>query len=204
MYSTTNAEVMRLGMDCLVKNLGIIDTERFISALSVSVSIIRNGARNILLMLPWILFWTKLQNTSRRIRFAAVSTITEHNWTKFSLQTLRRAAIFHKVFSDDLNKNFRAEHDLTIDDWQQKTLGGVSVTRAGYAFKSKKFTDKWKYHVIRMENLYKGKLDWSKIFVYYPESELNEQILQRALVYSDDILITLTGTKYKRDYRYTI
>ena len=56
MYSTTNAEVMRLGMDCLVKNLGIIDTERFISALSVSVSIIRNGARNILLMLPWILF----------------------------------------------------------------------------------------------------------------------------------------------------
>ena len=33
MYSTTDAEVMRLGMDCLEKNLGIIDTERFISAL---------------------------------------------------------------------------------------------------------------------------------------------------------------------------
>ncbi len=33
MYSTTDAEVMRLGMDSLVKNLGIIDTERFISSL---------------------------------------------------------------------------------------------------------------------------------------------------------------------------
>ena len=33
MYSTTDAEVMRLGMDCLEKNLGIIDTERFISNL---------------------------------------------------------------------------------------------------------------------------------------------------------------------------
>ncbi len=33
MYSTTDAEVMRLGMDCLEKNLGIIDTERFIAAL---------------------------------------------------------------------------------------------------------------------------------------------------------------------------
>ena len=33
MYSTTDAEVMRLGMDCLEKNLGIIDTERFISGL---------------------------------------------------------------------------------------------------------------------------------------------------------------------------
>lgn len=33
MYGTTDAEVMRLGMDCLEKNLGIIDTERFISGL---------------------------------------------------------------------------------------------------------------------------------------------------------------------------
>lgn len=33
MYSTTDAEVRQLGMECLVKNLGIIDTERFISAL---------------------------------------------------------------------------------------------------------------------------------------------------------------------------
>lgn len=33
MYSTTDAEVRQLGMDCLVKNLGIIDTERFIAAL---------------------------------------------------------------------------------------------------------------------------------------------------------------------------
>lgn len=33
MYNTTEAEVMQLGMDCLIKTLGIIDTERFISKL---------------------------------------------------------------------------------------------------------------------------------------------------------------------------
>lgn len=33
MYDTTNAEVMQNGMECLIKNLGIIDTERFISNL---------------------------------------------------------------------------------------------------------------------------------------------------------------------------
>jgi len=33
MYSTTEAEIRQLGMDCLVKTLGIIDAERFISAL---------------------------------------------------------------------------------------------------------------------------------------------------------------------------
>ena len=33
MYGTTDAEVRHLGMDCLVKNLGIIDNEKFISTL---------------------------------------------------------------------------------------------------------------------------------------------------------------------------
>ena len=33
MYNTTEAELMQSGMDCLIKNLGIIDTERFISKL---------------------------------------------------------------------------------------------------------------------------------------------------------------------------
>lgn len=33
MYATTDAEIRQTGMECLVKNLGIIDTERFISAL---------------------------------------------------------------------------------------------------------------------------------------------------------------------------
>lgn len=33
MYSTTEAEIRQMGMDCLVKTLGIIDAERFISNL---------------------------------------------------------------------------------------------------------------------------------------------------------------------------
>ena len=33
MYATTEAEIRQSGMKCLVENLGIIDTERFISAL---------------------------------------------------------------------------------------------------------------------------------------------------------------------------
>jgi hypothetical protein len=33
MYNTTEAEVMQMGMACLIENLGVIDTERFISNL---------------------------------------------------------------------------------------------------------------------------------------------------------------------------
>ena len=38
---------------------------------------------------------------------------------------LRRAAILHKAFTGDLTKNFRSEHGLTLDDWQEKKLGDV-------------------------------------------------------------------------------
>ena len=38
---------------------------------------------------------------------------------------LRRAAILHKAFTGDLTKNFRTEHGLTLEDWQEKTLGDV-------------------------------------------------------------------------------
>ena len=38
---------------------------------------------------------------------------------------LRRAAIFHKAFTGELTKNFRAEHGLTLEDWQEKKLGDV-------------------------------------------------------------------------------
>ena len=38
---------------------------------------------------------------------------------------LRRAAFLHKAFTGDLTKNFRAEHGLTLDDWQEKKLGDI-------------------------------------------------------------------------------
>lgn len=38
---------------------------------------------------------------------------------------LRRAAILHKAFTGELSKNFRAENNLSLDDWQEKTLGEV-------------------------------------------------------------------------------
>lgn len=38
---------------------------------------------------------------------------------------LRRSAILHKAFTGELSKNFRAENNLSLDDWQEKTLGAV-------------------------------------------------------------------------------
>ena len=55
-----------------------------------------------------------------------------------------------------------------------------------------------------MGNLYAGELDLSRNPVYYSENDLDDSIKKRALIADGDILITLTGTKYKRDYGYAV
>ena len=70
---------------------------------------------------------------------------------------LRRAAILHKAFTGDLTKNFRVEHSLTIDDWQQKSLGAVLELSKK---KTNSFNENLKY--VGLENISKdsGKINF--------------------------------------------
>ena len=115
----------------------------------------------------------------------------------------RKAAILHKAFSGELTAKWREEHVVTKDSWNMRKINQVSATRAGYAFDSKKFTSTG-YQIIRMGNLYAGKLDLSRNPVYISGDDVDELILKRSLINDGDILITLTGTKYKRDYGYAV
>lgn len=84
-----------------------------------------------------------------------------------------------------------------------KKIKDVCRPRAGYAFDSKKFQDHG-CQIVRMGNLYGGILDLSRSPVFICEDELNERIIDRAKIKNGDILISLTGTKYKRDYGYAV
>ena len=116
---------------------------------------------------------------------------------------LRRAAILHQAFTGKLTEKWRRENGVSDENWEYKSIKEIAVPRAGVAFDSKKFSTKG-YQVIRMGNLYNGELDLSRNPVYYPREFLDNKILERALIHNDDILITLTGTKYKRDYGYAV
>ena len=116
---------------------------------------------------------------------------------------LRRAAILHQAFTGKLTEKWRRENGVSNESWEDKSIKEISIPRAGVAFDSKKFSTKG-YQVIRMGNLYNGELDLSRNPVYYPREFLDNKILERALIHNDDILITLTGTKYKRDYGYAV
>ena len=115
----------------------------------------------------------------------------------------RKAAILHKAFTGELTAKWRKENDVSDDSWVEKKISDCCVPRAGYAFDSKKFTTSG-FQIIRMGNLYAGELDLSRNPVFYSESDLDDSIKKRALITKGDILITLTGTKYKRDYGYAV
>ena len=115
----------------------------------------------------------------------------------------RKTAILHKAFIGELTAKWREENNVSLDSWEEQKIKDICRFRAGYAFDSKKFTEKG-YQVIRMGNLYNGIIDLNRNPVYYPVDEIEESVLQKSKINKGDILLTLTGTKYKRDYGYAV
>jgi type I restriction enzyme, S subunit len=87
-------------------------------------------------------------------------------------------------------------------DWEEKKLGNIAEVFGGFAFKSHEFKKEGKYQVLRMGNVRPGliRVDESPVFL----EQIEENILSRALLQKNDIIITQTGTRKKRDYGYTV
>lgn len=85
--------------------------------------------------------------------------------------------------------------------WEQKPLGEAASVLGGYAFSSKLLRGTGKYQLIRMSNLYGGNLDLKRSPVFIDEIENKAE---KFLLETGDILISLTGTKGKRDFGYAV
>jgi type I restriction enzyme S subunit len=88
------------------------------------------------------------------------------------------------------------------EGWKEKTLGEIANVIGGYSFKSTEFLDHGKFQVIRMGNVRPGliRANESPVFI----DELEEKVRKRALLIPNDVIITQTGTKNKRDYGFTV
>lgn len=85
---------------------------------------------------------------------------------------------------------------------QKKIIADVAKVIGGYSFKSTDFTTEGKYQVIRMGNVRPGIIreNESPVFI----NKLDEKALSKALLQLNDVIITQTGTKKKRDYGFTV
>jgi type I restriction enzyme, S subunit len=87
------------------------------------------------------------------------------------------------------------------DGWEEKTLGKIAKVIGGYPFKSSNFRKQGKYQVIRMGNVRHGFIRPNKNPVFI--EDLEDSVLKKALLLKNDVIITQTGTKKKRDYGFT-
>jgi len=81
------------------------------------------------------------------------------------------------------------------------TLQEISEAVGGCAFKSSDFKESGKYQVMRIGNIRPGiiRLGERPIFL----NNIDEKIKEKYSLKTDDVVITLTGTRKKRDYGFT-
>jgi len=122
--------------------------------------------------------------------FSAISTAREN-----AEKNLKNAK---ELFESYLNNIFEKKGK----DWEEKKLGEVGEIFSGYGFDSKSFLKSGKYQVIRMGNVRPGLIRKEENPVFL--NVVDEKIACKALLQRNDIIITQTGTRKKRDYGFTV
>ncbi len=122
--------------------------------------------------------------------FAGIATAKAN--TEKNLQNAR--AIFESYLNDVFTQR--------SEGWLHKPLGELCDFLNGFAFKSEDAVTASKTQLIRMGNLYGGKLDTERNSVFYPDSFADEY--RRFILNEGDIIISLTGTTGKEDYGFAV
>ena len=88
------------------------------------------------------------------------------------------------------------------DNWEWCKLGDIVNFQGGYAYKSNTYVNQSDWQVIRIGNVKNDNLvfDTQPVFV----EEVIGWETKKYLLQKDDILFTMTGTKGKRDYFYSV
>lgn len=79
-----------------------------------------------------------------------------------------------------------------------RPLSEIAKALSGYAFKSKKYDPEGEYIVVKIGNVKQKGFDFSRDLTR--TNEVSEEILKKYLLKQGDCLITMTGSRGKRDY----
>ena len=118
---------------------------------------------------------------------------------QLQLKTYRQAVLKY-AFEGKLT-NEKVKDGVLPKGWGIVKIADVALTYGGYAFKSGEFKSQGKYQVLRMGNVRPGIVRYDENPVYF--DEVDQSILNRSLLKINDVIITQTGTRKKRDYGFT-
>ena len=111
-----------------------------------------------------------------------------------------RQQVLTQAVTGKLTEEWRKGREL--EEWELKKIDEISDSLSGFAFKSSDFVETG-IQLIRMGNLYNNRLDLNRNPVFLPV-EYDNKIIEKYSLKKNDILLSLTGTKYKRDYGFAI
>ncbi len=92
--------------------------------------------------------------------------------------------------------------EVFAGEYPRISLKEIAKPLSGYAFKSKKYSINGKYVVVKIGNVKPFHFDFSRDFT--KTIEVDDAILSRYLLIRGDCLITMTGSRGKRDYGYVV
>ncbi len=94
-----------------------------------------------------------------------------------------------------------AEDEIPFEipnNWKWTRLGEISQFQGGYAYKSTSYVPNSNNQVIRLGNVKQNQLLLEAKPAYIPESIA--EVTESYLIKKDDLLVTMTGTRRKKDY----
>ena len=107
-----------------------------------------------------------------------------------------RQSVLAAATSGRLTENWRDSESM--DSWNEMTCGSVSEFHNGYAFKSEIFKSSGDIQIVKLANIKDGHLKLVASPTYVNASDVIDQLSQQPN--PGDVLISMTGTRYKRDY----
>ena len=99
----------------------------------------------------------------------------------------RKAAILHKAFTGELTANWRKQHSVSMDSWEEKCVSEI-CKNLKYGT-SKKSELNGLVAVIRMGNLQNGEIDWNNLAYTDDEEDIKKYSLKKG-----DVLFNRTNS----------
>jgi type I restriction enzyme S subunit len=110
-----------------------------------------------------------------------------------------RQSVLAAACSGRLTVEWRKKNRLS-DDYNPRTVADVADYQGGFAYKSSSFTETGSNQVVRIGNVRPLQLMLDASPVFIPSEIASETV--RFKLRQDDLVISMTGTKYKKDYGY--
>jgi type I restriction enzyme S subunit len=133
--------------------------------------------------------------------FSELDKGTEELKTAQQQLKVYRQAVLKWAFEGKLTNEDVTDGEFP-EGWKQVQVKDVAETYGGYAFKSGEFKSTGKYQVLRMGNIRPGIIRYNESPVFIDGVDVD--ILNRSLLKINDVIITQTGTRKKRDYGFTV